>query len=70
MSSSSTSYERFNGGGGLEEDSATCGTGSGGDPGGKRKLSAAELISQINKQQVNSLMYSFVTFEGNKNHFY
>lgn len=30
----------------------------------KKKLSTTELINQINQQQVNSLMYSFVTFEG------
>jgi len=29
-----------------------------------KKLSTNDLINQINQQQVNSLMYSFVTFEG------
>ena len=33
----------------------------------KKKLSTTELINQINQQQVNSLMYSFVTFEGKYN---
>jgi len=37
----------------------------------KRKISNNELKNQIDQQQVNSLMYSFVTFEGkNRNFFY
>ena len=31
----------------------------------KRKISNNESTNQIDQQQVNSLMYSFVTFEGN-----
>jgi len=36
----------------------------------KRKISNNELKNQIDQQQVNSLMYSFVTFEGKNRNFF
>ena len=48
----------------IKEELSTNNTTTAGVKQKNKKLSTNDLINQINQQQVNSLMYSFVTFEG------